>query len=140
MEIVEVQKSQSPPHQGHRDELLKKSNPLCEANPLPLDLIGGSSSFDLSVGSQNAADIGLNNALRLRVDNRKPMLNVCSNQVSVEHRRLLAEVSVLYLVQIVRDRLVNNPSEICMSSCYITRIGSNIYRPRNLSSTQSSTG
>jgi len=139
MEIVERQNSQSPPHQGHRDELLKKSNPLWEGNPLPLDLAGGSPVFDPSMGWRNDVHSGVNNVLLLPADNRRHTLDLRSNHVSGEHhQRLLAEVPVLVLVQIVRDRLLNNPSEICMSSCCITRTGSNMYRPRNSSSTGSS--
>jgi len=121
MEITERQKSQSPPHHGHRDELLRKSNPLWDGNPSPLNLGEGSPVFDPSMhwGSDSHSDVNL--ILQLPADNGRSTLDLRSNQVSGEHyQRLLAEVPVFYLAQVVRDRLVNHPSEICMSLSYNT--------------------
>ena len=115
MEVVERQKSQSPPHKGHRDELLRKSNPLWEENLLPLDLAGGRPIFEPSTILGNDIHSTANNGLQTPSTGQRPVIDLLSNfRVSIEHyQRLLAEVPSLYLIQIVRDRLANNPSEIC---------------------------
>jgi hypothetical protein len=117
MEVVERQKSQSPPHKGHRDELLRKSNPLWEENHLQLDLAGGRPVFDPSTSLGNDIHSSANNGLQtpMTTTGGRPVIGLLSNfRVPVEHyQRLLAEVPSLYLIQIVRDRLGNKPSEIC---------------------------
>jgi len=117
METTEIQNSPSPPHQGHRDELLRKSNLLWEGNTLPLYLGGGRSNFNPSTASENDINFSTNNFLQTPADNIRPALDSLSNiQVSVGHyQRLLAEVPILDLIQIVQDRLMKNPSEICTS-------------------------
>lgn len=116
MERVEEQRSQSPPHQGYRDALLRKSNPLWEENLLPLDLAGGRPIFDPSTSLGNDTNTSANDSLQTPTNSGRSVTSLPStHEVSVEHyQELLAEVPSLYLIQIVRDRLVNHPSEICM--------------------------
>jgi hypothetical protein len=90
MEVAERQNSATPPHQGHRDELLRKSNPLWEGNLPQVDLVGRQ-SFDPSVGLENGThsrtnDSRTNEFLRVTTGNKMPSLEMSSSsRNSVEH-------------------------------------------------------
>ena len=72
--------------------------------------------LDPSMGLENGPHSNSNEFLRITTGNKMPGLEMSSSsRNSVEHyKRLLSKVPILHLVQVVRDRLVNNPSQSCM--------------------------
>jgi hypothetical protein len=106
MEVVERQNIATPPDQGHRDELLRKSNSLWEGD-LPQVGLVRRRIFDPLMGLENGTYSNSNEFLRIPTGNKMPGLEMpSSSRNSFEHyQRLLSEVPILHLIQVVRDRL-----------------------------------